>query len=116
MWFVPYASKTKAAAISQKISEANSSTFQNQLQGNISAARRVQEVFASVEYYEKQALPEAELIISQSTRSYRAGAMDYLEYILNLNRGIEIKGSYLDALNNLNQTLFNIDLITGKIL
>jgi cobalt-zinc-cadmium resistance protein CzcA len=69
-----------------------------------------------VEYYEQQALPEAELIIDQSTRSYKAGAMDYLEYILNLNRGIEIKQNYLDALYGLNQTILNIEFITGKTL
>ena len=117
LWFVPYASKTKAAAISQKISEANLEYFSKSVTGQyFSLLDEYRKYSGSVEYYEKQALPEAELIISQSTRSYRAGAMDYLEYILNLNRGIEIKGSYLDALNNLNQTLFNIDLITGKIL
>jgi cobalt-zinc-cadmium resistance protein CzcA len=67
-----------------------------------------------VEYYEQQAIPEADIIIDQSTRSYRAGAMDYIEYILNLNRALEIKQSYLDALYGLNQTLFNIENITGK--
>jgi cobalt-zinc-cadmium resistance protein CzcA len=68
----------------------------------------------SVDYYEKQAIPEADMIISQSTRSYKAGALDYLEYILNLRRAIEIKQNYLDALNNLNQTLLNIEFLTGK--
>ena len=68
----------------------------------------------SVEFYEKQAVPEADLIIEQSTRSYKAGAMDYLDYILSLNRALSIKQSYLDALNGYNQTIISIDFITGK--
>ena len=69
----------------------------------------------SVDYYEKQAIPEADLIIEQATRSYKAGAMDYLDYILSLNRALSIKQNYLDAQNNYNQTVISIDFITGKI-
>ena len=69
---------------------------------------------ASVDFYEKQAVPEANTIIDQSTRSYKAGALDYLDYVLSLNRAIEIRQNYLDALNNLNLTLINIEYITGK--
>ena len=69
----------------------------------------------SVEYYEQQAIHEADIIVEQSTLSYKAGAMDYLEYILNLNRALEIKQNYLETLNNYNQTIINIEYITGKI-
>ena len=41
--------------------------------------------------------------------------MDYLDYVLNLNRALDIKQNYLDALNNYNQTIINIEFITGKI-
>ena len=69
----------------------------------------------SVVYYEKQAIPEAELIIDQATRSYNGGAMDYIDYVLNIDRAISIKQNYLDALNNYNQTIVRIDFITGKL-
>ena len=68
----------------------------------------------SVEFYETQAVPEADLIIEQATLSYKAGAMDYLDYILSLNRALSIKQNYLDALNGYNQTIISIDFITGK--
>ena len=57
---------------------------------------------------------EADMIIEQSTRSYKAGALDYLDYILSLNRALSIKQNYLDALNGYNQTIISIDFITGK--
>ena len=68
-----------------------------------------------MEYYEKQAVPEAELIIEQATLSYKAGALDYLDYVLTLNRALAIKQNYLDALNDCNQTIISIEYITGKI-
>jgi heavy metal efflux system protein len=68
-----------------------------------------------VEYYEKQAVPEAELIIDQATLSYKAGALDYLDYVLTLDRALAIKQNYLEALRSYNQTVISIDFITGKI-
>jgi cobalt-zinc-cadmium resistance protein CzcA len=69
----------------------------------------------SLDYYEKQAVPEADLIIEQATLSYKAGAMDYLDYILTLNRALGIRQNYLEALNNYNQTIISLEFITGKI-
>ena len=69
----------------------------------------------SVDYYEKQAVPEADLIIEQATRSLPGRGMDYLDYVLNLNRALAIRQNYLDALNSYNQTIISIEYITGKI-
>jgi len=55
------------------------------------------------------------VIIEQATRSYRAGALDYLDYVLTLNRALDIRQNYLDALNNFNQTIISIEYITGKV-
>jgi heavy metal efflux system protein len=60
-------------------------------------------------------MPEADLIIDQATLSYKAGALDYLDFVLTINRALTIKQNYLDAMNNYNQTLISIDYITGKI-
>jgi cobalt-zinc-cadmium resistance protein CzcA len=70
---------------------------------------------SSVEYYEIQAVPEAELIIEQAAKSYKAGALDYHEYVMTLSRALNIKQNYLDAVNNFNQTVISIDYIKGKI-
>ena len=115
LWFVPYTSKAKAAAISEKAATTRAEYFSKTLSGEFrSMLDEYAKYYESVDYYEKQAIPEADMIITQSTRSYKAGAMDYLEYILNLNRALEIKQNYLNALNSLNQTLLNIEFISGK--
>jgi heavy metal efflux system protein len=116
LWIVPYTSKAKAARISQEIARSDEESAFKSLSGSYrSLIDEFRKHSVSVDYYESQALPEADLIIEQSTKSYRAGAMDYLEYVLSLGRALEIKHNYLNSLNNYNQTLINIEYITGKI-
>jgi len=116
LWFAPYSAKTKASKFKEKVARTDAEYYSKSLSGNY---RTLILEFGknnnSVDYYEKQAIPEADLIIQQATKSYKAGAMDYLEYILSLNRALSIKQNYLDALNNYNQTIISIDFITGKI-
>ncbi|MCK9399574.1 MAG: CusA/CzcA family heavy metal efflux RND transporter [Bacteroidales bacterium] len=116
LWFVPFTSKTKAAALKEQVAQTNANYYCQSLSGDYrSLMGEYAKYNNSVEYYEKQAVPEADLIIDQATRIYKAGAMDYLDYVLNLNRALDIKQNYLDALNSYNQTIINIEFITGKI-
>lgn len=116
LWFVPYTSKAKAAKIKQQAAETNAEYFLKSLLGNYkSMLGELSKYSTSLDYYERQAIPEANLIIEQATLSYKAGAMDYIDYILTLNRALGIKQSYLEALNNYNQTMISLEFITGKI-
>jgi len=116
LWFVPNVSKTKSARLKELVSQTNAENYLKSISGNYRSLLGEYAKFSnSMAYYEKQAVPEANLIIDQTSRSYKAGAMDYLEYILNLSRALGIKQNYLDALNNCNQTIIAIDFITGKI-
>jgi cobalt-zinc-cadmium resistance protein CzcA len=69
----------------------------------------------SISYYESQAIPQANLIIEQSSLSYKAGALDYLDYILSLSRALEIKQAFLEEINNFNQNIISIEYLYGKI-
>jgi cobalt-zinc-cadmium resistance protein CzcA len=116
IWFVPFTAKTKAAKLKEQVASTNAEYYNKSLKGSYQSMLAEYGKFnKSVEYYENQAIPEANLIIDQATRSYKAGALDYLDYILTLNRALGIKQNYLDALNNYNQTIISIDFITGKI-
>jgi cobalt-zinc-cadmium resistance protein CzcA len=116
LWITPYTSRARAAKISENIARTDADYYLKSITGNYrSLIDEFRKYSSSVEYYEKQAVPEADLIIDQATRSYRAGALDYLEYVLTLNRALAIRQNYLDALNNCNQTIISIEYITGKI-
>jgi cobalt-zinc-cadmium resistance protein CzcA len=116
VWFKPYSARIKAAKIHEDIARIDAESYAKSVSGNFrSQLEEYGKFSSSVEYYEKQAVPEAELIIEQATLSYRAGALDYLEFILTLDRALAIKQNYLDALNNCNQAIISIEFITGKI-
>jgi cobalt-zinc-cadmium resistance protein CzcA len=116
LWFSPYTSRTKAAKINENIAKTNAENYTRTVTGNYQTlVDEFNKYRSGVEYYEKQAVPEADMIIEQATRSYKAGALDYLDYVITLNRALTIRQSYLEALNNINQTIISIESIKGKI-
>ena len=116
LWFAPYTAKIKAAKQKSQQAQINAENYSKSLAGNYQSLIGEYSKYASnLDYYEKQAVPEADLIIDQATKSYRAGAIDYLDYIQSLSRALTIKLNYLDALNNYNQTIISIDYITGRL-
>jgi len=116
LWFMPYSSRSKAAKIKERVAQTNAEYYAKTISGNYQTLLgEYSKYYSSLEYYEKQALPEADLIIDQVTRSYKAGALDYTDYILSLSRALEIKQNYIETLNNYNQTVINLEFINGKI-
>jgi heavy metal efflux system protein len=116
LWITPYVARNKAAGINYQIAKTDAENYSRSIAGNYQSLLDEYKKFSSsVNYYEKQAVPEADMIIEQASRSYKAGALDYLEFVLTLNRAIGIKQNYLDAINNCNQTIISIEYLTGKI-
>jgi heavy metal efflux system protein len=115
LWIFPYSAKTKSAALKEEVAKTNVEFYTQSVSGNYNALMGEYKKYSnSVAFYEKQVLPEATSIIEQAGRSYKVGAMDYLDYIVSLNRALSIKQNYLDALNNYNQTIINIEFLIGK--
>jgi heavy metal efflux system protein len=116
LWFPSYTSKTKTAKINEAIARTDAEYYSKSAEGNYQTLLDEYDKFSSsVDYYEKQAVPEADLIIEQANLSYKAGALDYLEYVLTINRALVIRQNYIDALNNCNQIVISLEYITGKI-
>ena len=116
LWFTPNAARIKAARLKEKVMQVDAENYSKSLSGNYnSLLGEYAKYNNSLNYYEKQAVPEADLIISQATKSYKAGEIDYLDYVQSLSRALSIKQNYLDALNNYNQTIINIEFITGTL-
>ncbi|MCX6269568.1 MAG: CusA/CzcA family heavy metal efflux RND transporter [Bacteroidetes bacterium] len=116
LWFGPGLSRTKAAKIQEQELQASADYYAGSLSGSYQSLLDEHAKYsASVNYYEQQAVSEANLIIDQATRSFKAGALDYLEYIITLSKALDIKQNYLEALNSYNQTIISIDFITGKL-
>lgn len=116
IWGAPNIARSKAAGIRQQAALNNADYYTRALKGSYDELLlEYSKEYSNLTYYEQQALPEANMIIDQATRSYKAGAIDYTDYLQNLNRALSIRQNYLDALNNYNQTIISIHHITGKI-
>ncbi len=115
LWFSPSVSRVKAAKLQEQVANSNAEYFEKKVWGNYhSLLDELKKYQANLDYCENQAIPEANMIIDQAIRSYKAGALDYLDYILSLNRALSIRQNYLDALNNSNQTIIQIEFMSGK--
>jgi len=114
IWGKPYRARTEAAEIGRQKAENDALYFKTTLQGEYE--RVTQDYFkyrSTLEYYENNALPQADLILSSARKSFENGAIDYVEYIQGLNTGIDIKSNFLNILNQYNQSIIAIEYLAG---
>jgi cobalt-zinc-cadmium resistance protein CzcA len=115
IWARPQTARIKAADFNTKMAESEYALLQRNYEGQY--AQLVQEYlkfFKSLEYYEKNVLPQADLILTNSQKGYKAGEVSYLEYITALNKVLSIRTEYLSILNQYNQSIINIEFIIGN--
>jgi cobalt-zinc-cadmium resistance protein CzcA len=111
--------KSQSATIKSKtikIAEAEQQklAFSNELENQLSALILEYEKYqTSLAFYEVNALPQAELILKQSQRGFQSGEIGYVEYTQGLNRSLSVSFNYLDLLDKSNQTLIQIEFLSG---
>ena len=69
---------------------------------------------ASLLYYNTKGLQLADKLFSSANTAYKEGEIGYVEYIATLEQAVQIKRDYLDRLNQYNQTINEINYLTGK--
>jgi len=68
---------------------------------------------ASLQYYETKGLQLADKLFYSANKAYKEGEVGYVEYIATLEQAVQIKRDYLDKLNTYNQTVNQINYLTG---
>lgn len=115
IFFASQKGKIESAKLNEAIAQNNYTfqwvTQQHQLHILIQEFYKYRE---SLEYYENSALQQARIIITQADKSYRSGAIDYMEYVQNLKQGIDIKSNYLETLNAYNQSVISIEKMINR--
>ncbi|HET9569904.1 MAG TPA: CusA/CzcA family heavy metal efflux RND transporter [Bacteroidales bacterium] len=116
LWAAPNIARIKAAGISEAMARTNSENFSKSLSSSYEELlQEFTTLKSSVAYYEQQAVPEALMIVDHSTRNYQTGNLSYLDYVLSLGRAYDIRKNYLEALNGLNQTIIQLQYLTGQL-
>jgi cobalt-zinc-cadmium resistance protein CzcA len=78
------------------------------------AVEEVNKYLVLVGYYEKTGLPNAELILKTANLQFSGGQINYLEYVLLINQAIALRNEYIDAVNNLDQAIIQINSLQNN--
>ncbi|MFN8414842.1 MAG: CusA/CzcA family heavy metal efflux RND transporter [Cytophagaceae bacterium] len=110
-----YRSEIRAAKINTQIAQSQVDLFTTNLNGQFKEL--VQEYIKfqnSLAYYQTQALPQSNLIISNSDKSFSNGDISYTQHLQNLTLARNIQSEYLDNLYNYNKAVISIEAILGE--
>ncbi len=116
LWFWQYSGNIKAAKAGLEISEQQTIARKQQLTADLQTAMsEYTSAQQALTYYEVNGLRQADDIINASKRFFESGKTDNITYIRNINDAYAIKRTYLETLRNYNQSIININYITGDL-
>ena len=114
IFFSAQKGRVKSAKIQADIAKSDAENYNNNLKAQFNQQLQAyNKLLNLVNYYETSGLQQADQILRISQFSYKKGEIGYVEYIQNLTQAISIKSGYLDILNQYNQTIININFLTG---
>ena len=114
IWFWTQSAKVKAAKIEKDKALNRLDSEIRKAETEISNQfRQLEKYLYILNYYEKKALKQANIILEHSTKSYYEGDINYIEYATATADAFDIKLEYLSAINNYNQTVIRINYLIG---
>ncbi|PIB33485.1 multidrug transporter AcrB [Gaetbulibacter sp. 5U11] len=106
-------SKIKASKIAQDIIAEQKQDYQAKLNAEYqSLLAKLQQYEDAINYYETQGKTLSEEIIKTANRTFKEGEIDFFQYIQSLETAKDIQLSYLEQLNQYNQTVITINHLT----
>lgn len=114
IWFVPSYSRIKAATHRSEAINLQSVQVERQLHGEwTKAIQQFEKHRNSLDYYNRSALPSAELLLKQSNLSYRTGEIGQAEYRLNVQQAVTIQEAYIQTVLQYNLGLLTLEFLAG---
>ncbi len=106
--------RVAAARLGEQVAQGQLAYTTSQLSTQLSTLRRqLRRARASLDYYEKTALPQARLILTTAEKSFRAGDIDYVTYVVNTEPAWQIQSNYLDQAQRYNELVVSLQALTG---
>ncbi len=107
--------RVKAAKTNVDAQQMSADYLQAQLQGEFRQQLEQLNTFESlVSYYKTTALPNADIIVNNSTKAYMNGDISYVEYMQGLDTALGIRTNYINAVNNHNQAVINLQFLLNQ--
>lgn len=95
----------------QKEAENEKLSLQSQLYG---AFQQYNQAVYQFDYYRATALPNSATIINTAKTAFTSGEIGYIEYLQALQTSTEVQLGYLQAVNQVNQSVININYLISK--
>jgi heavy metal efflux system protein len=115
LWIGPQLGRVRAAEYEKQAAiedlEYEKQTVNNQYQQSLRQLSIYQE---RLKYYTEVALPNAEVLLHQSTLSYREGEIGYPEFLQGLHSSLNVRETYLKTINDYNQTINYLHYLSGN--
>lgn len=107
--------RIEAAKINQQVTESQIQTTLKQLQANLDILEQERQKYEkALNYYEKSALPQANLLVSTALKTYRAGDIEYVEFFQNVQQVAQIRENYLANQLNYSLIVIQIEKVLGQ--
>ena len=107
--------KTKAAQFGVQAAEKENEKNKWQLNNAYKQAYlQFQKAQQQLNYYQTEGLQYASIILNAANKSYKAGDIGYIEYVQNIKEAISLKANYLQAINDYNQAVIQINYLLNK--
>lgn len=111
----PYSARIKAAKIDRQVAESQYELYETNLSRQFSQAYQdMIKDTRSLEYYEKSALPNVNLILTQAQVAFQNGEITYVEFLLALRTYTDIRFNYLATVNQYNQSVYTLQYLIGQ--
>jgi len=106
--------RVAAARIGEQVAAGQLSYATAQLTTQLRTLRmQLRRARTSLDYYEQSALPQARLILATAEKSFRAGDIDYVTYVVNTEPAWQIQSNYLDQAQRYDEVVVNIQTLIG---
>ncbi len=107
--------KINASKLAETIAQNNYEAEKIALKYQFSnALSQYQKSLERVTYYEKTALPNAQIIDSTANKQFYNGEINYLDWVMLMHQSIVIQNSFVDAVMQYNDAIIQLNYLTSK--
>ncbi len=107
--------RINAAQLGEQVAQTELQSQQFSLNQQLTqAVRQYQQYREALVYYEQTGLTQAQVIQTNARRAFRAGEIGYVEFSLALQQALTIRFTYLDLLNQYNQSVLYGQYLIGN--
>jgi len=115
LFFGAQRASIQAEKLNVLIAQNNYSNKQQQLKASYMQAIEVlNKCLLATNYYESNALKNADVIIETASKQLQSGEVNYLNWVMLINNATDIQSQYIDAVKQLNESIIEINSLNNQ--